>query len=204
MFDAMTDELLPTAFVDLADLSSMFSADLSAAMTAFGSTTTSSKPPTTTTTTSKDPHYTEPYVMQAVVCNSEADFPGHGDVNGGTQADAAKQFCNDHGTDDGTHLGISAPADGVINSLSDFITGPDQIGYNFTVYWPVNCVTAVDAQDIIDPLGSGKAAQECEGIMESAYSSCNNGGVGGYYMIGCLVYWFQGGRAPGDVLKNPY
>lgn len=46
-----------------------------------------------------------------------------------------------------------------INSLSDFITGPDQIGYNFTVYWPVHCVTAVGEQDIIDPLGSGKVGE---------------------------------------------
>lgn len=204
MFDSMTDESYPTAFLDLAELSSIFSRDLSAAMTAFGiassssSSSTTAKP--TSTTTSQDPHYTEPYVMQAVVCNNEDDFPGHGDVNGDTQAQAAQQFCSAHGAGEG----FSAPTKGVINSLSDYIVGDDQVGYNYTVYWPVNCVTSVDTQGVIDPLDSSKTAEECKGILESAFTSCNNGGVGGYYMVGCLVYWFQGGRAPGDVLKNPY
>ncbi|KAH6648205.1 hypothetical protein BKA67DRAFT_683676 [Truncatella angustata] len=179
MFDSMTDESFPTAFLELADLSSIFSLDMSAAMTAFGSTTpsTTSKTTTSATTTSKDPHYTEPYVMQAVVCNNEDDFPDHGDVNADNVAAAAEQFCTNHGTDET----ISAPTNGVINSLSDYIVGGDQIGYNITVYWPVNCVTSVDVQGVIDPLGSGKEAQECEGILESAYTSCNNGGVVGVY-----------------------
>ena len=54
-----------------------------------------------------------------------------------------------------------------------------------------------------NPLGkSGDNAISYSLILKNAYKECNNGGLGGYYDVGCLRYGFFPTRIPG-VFGNP-
>lgn len=71
VFDSVFEDVFPTAFLDAADVNSIFSGILSDASTAFGiaSTTTTNKPTTTTTTTTSPPTPT-PHA----ICNYYDEF----------------------------------------------------------------------------------------------------------------------------------
>ncbi|PGH18847.1 hypothetical protein AJ79_00260 [Helicocarpus griseus UAMH5409] len=63
--------------------------------------------------------------------------------------------------------------------------------------WKANCITDVDEQSVLEPLGDileGNAA--CPLLLLNNWKNCNNGGAGGWIEAGCLIYTFhpKGGK----------
>ncbi|KAH7120544.1 hypothetical protein EDB81DRAFT_914184 [Dactylonectria macrodidyma] len=153
--------------------------------------TTTEAPPPPVTTTEAPPVVTEPPVtpleLKPVVCVDENTLPGHGDINGDTQGNLADVFCEVEPLDNG--VSDMGPGDQPLERLRE---ANDEIHYYYSISWVDGCVTTVDRQDVLAPIGDGGAS--CKDILISTYSNCNNGGVGGYIDAGCLRYQFIGGQ----------
>ncbi|KAH6894711.1 hypothetical protein B0T10DRAFT_399106, partial [Thelonectria olida] len=144
--------------------------------------TTTEPPPVETTSPPQTPLELKP-----VVCENEADFPGHADVSPSAQNSYADLFCEIDTMDNGvTDMG---PGD---EPLERVRLDQHEITYYYSVSWIDGCVTSVDRQDVAEPLGSDGMA--CKDILVKAYSDCTNGGVGGYIDAGCLRYQFIGAK----------
>ncbi|KAJ3532557.1 hypothetical protein NM208_g8263 [Fusarium decemcellulare] len=69
--------------------------------------------------------------------------------------------------------------------------------YQFNIYWQDGCEldNGKTEQWALDPLDEGTnedyPALLCEKTLKGNYKDCNNGGVGGSRMAGCLVYKFR-------------
>lgn len=151
-----------------------------------------SAPPSTTT--EEPPEETPTAVLEEkpVVCNDEADFPGHADIQWDAVVNLANVACNDwKGTNDGI---ISDAGGGYSTSLQD---GSD-VNYAFSAIWIEGChIADATSQGVWDPLGNGEEDNEdtlCPNLFTQSYSACNNGGVGGYIDVGCVRYRFDGGK----------
>ncbi|KAF2125602.1 glycoside hydrolase family 55 protein [Dothidotthia symphoricarpi CBS 119687] len=157
----------------------------------YTSTSSSSTPPPTPDPTpppapAPPPNPTTPLEMKSVVCNNEANFPGHADINPVFQSSFADRYCEvDTGDSNIDTMGPGDPPLGVTRSDTF------NINYFYQIQWLDGCQTTVARQDVHDPLGDG--SHGCPDILNDAFSNCNNGGVGGYIDVGCLRYEFDGG-----------
>ncbi|KAH7627823.1 hypothetical protein B0T09DRAFT_402499 [Sordaria sp. MPI-SDFR-AT-0083] len=110
-----------------------------------------------------------PLALQNQQCYSESQWPKHGDVNEFSVKEAAKAACN------GKRSGMPL---------------------KMRVEWKEGCVLAaggVAEQEPRRPLGE-KGVDGKDGCYELFYNNwrnCNNGGVGGFRQVGCLVYSFS-------------
>jgi hypothetical protein len=68
----------------------------------------------------------------------------------------------------------------------------ERVWYSYQVGWQTgsDCATPkeLDAQG---PLGKDHK-NNCECLMRFAYKLCDNGGLGGFYKVGCAQYSYQG------------
>ncbi|KAH8686198.1 hypothetical protein BGZ61DRAFT_392794 [Ilyonectria robusta] len=128
-----------------------------------------------------------PLTRQAIVCHNEADFPGHADINGGSQDDYSTDFSGLSGPNGDDNLYDGA---GIIElSKSD----KHGVSYYYSVNWIDGCVTTQDTQNFRFPLGMGGIITAYLMVRED-YTKCTNGGVGGSVQVGCLLYTFTGGK----------
>ena len=155
---------------------------LSAPSSAFTTTTSSAA---ATTTADLQPMQM-PLTVGTVRCTPESQLPGHGAVAPGPQAEFAVQFCGDLGADHPVNL--IKPGDPPVRMEGHDLQG---VTYSYNVTWKSGCATSVQAQDLWLPVGAG--GPNCTGIQENNYKLCNNGGVGGKTLAGCLEYQFTGG-----------
>ncbi|KAF6821160.1 glucan-beta-glucosidase [Colletotrichum plurivorum] len=164
----------------------------SAPPTSIGPSTTSAPPPSTTT---KPATPVTPQTRGPINCFNEDDFPGHGDLQSGSQDGFSQAFSNmrtQMGDDD-----LIGPGDQPVK-----LRGTDShgINYDYSCSWVPGCVTEVEKQSFGFPLGSPSLITAYLLVRED-YTKCNNGGVGGSCQVGCLLYTFEGGR--GDEPTNP-
>ncbi|SMR51471.1 unnamed protein product [Zymoseptoria tritici ST99CH_3D1] len=148
------------------------------------------EPEPTTTTSEPEPIPTQsitPLEVISAECFDEADFPGHADIQGSDQSTFSDYFCNDWNDffDGQSDIG---PGEAVADLRVD--------GYGvndwYEISWVDGCVTTVDRQDVLDPLGEG--GETCKDIVTENYRRCSNGGVGGRSQAGCLLFSFTGGE----------
>lgn len=67
----------------------------------------------------------------------------------------------------------------------------------FNIYWKHGCVLEDGTKkvDLSNPLRQRSLyPSTCRDILSMNYRECNNGGVGGTYQVGCLIYEFKPGR----------
>ncbi|KAH7009573.1 hypothetical protein EDB80DRAFT_775982 [Ilyonectria destructans] len=138
-------------------------------------------------TTTQDAIPTTPLTRQAIVCHNEADFPGHADINGGSQDDYSTDFSGLSGPNGDDNLYDGAGT--VELSKSD----KHGVSYYYSVNWIDGCVTTQDTQNFRFPLGMGGIITAYLMVRED-YTKCSNGGVGGSVQVGCLLYTFTGGK----------
>ncbi|UKZ55537.1 hypothetical protein TrVGV298_009361 [Trichoderma virens] len=142
---------------------------------------------TSTSTTESPPEPTEmpktPLEVKPVVCEDEANFPGHGDVHKGDQKRQAESFCETYFLE-GQHDLYMGPQNTTVWATTGFI----ETNLYFSVSWIDGCETTVDSQNAMLPLGNDMA---CSDILVKTYRDCINGGVGGYIDAGCLRYQFN-------------
>ncbi|KAF2962903.1 hypothetical protein GQX73_g10672 [Xylaria multiplex] len=118
-----------------------------------------------------------------IVCNNEADFPGHADISSSWQKKFA-HIIHTFWKPDGGFMYSSSP---VIDAKLKDNHG---IMYEYSVAWVPTCITITDGQSFQFPLGTQDVT--AEGLLEDNYKLCNNGGVGGSRQVGCLKYTFIG------------
>ncbi|UKZ81306.1 hypothetical protein TrVFT333_009078 [Trichoderma virens FT-333] len=142
---------------------------------------------TSTSTTESPPEPTEipktPLELKPVMCEDEANFPGHGDVHKGDQKRQAESFCETYFLE-GQHDLYMGPQNTTVWATTGFI----ETNLYFSVSWIDGCETTVDSQNAMLPLGNDMA---CSDILVKTYRDCINGGVGGYIDAGCLRYQFN-------------
>ncbi|KAI1425534.1 hypothetical protein F5Y12DRAFT_747204 [Xylaria sp. FL1777] len=126
-----------------------------------------------------------------IVCNNEADFPGHADVSGNWQGNFAHVFGTLWMPEGGYMSNSSPPVDGKFKDNHG-------ISYEYSVSWIPMCVTTMDVQNFEFPLGEqggvNAGGVNAEALLKDDYKLCNNGGVGGSRQVGCLEYTFIGAK----------
>lgn len=129
--------------------------------------TTAAPPPVTTAQpppVSTDPPIT-PLELKPVVCEDEANFPGHADISPDSQGNLADRFCEVDTLDSGiTDMG---PGDAALESTR---LDTHEIKYFYSISWIDGCVTTVERQDVEKPVGDGGMA--CKDIFIQAFSNC--------------------------------
>ncbi|KAH7118659.1 hypothetical protein B0J13DRAFT_569518 [Dactylonectria estremocensis] len=143
--------------------------------------------PTEAPTTTQAAIPTSPLTRGAINCHLESDFPGHADINGGSQDDYSTEFSGLSGPNGDDNLYDGAGT--VELSKSD----KHGISYYYSVYWIDGCVTTQETQNFRFPLGIGSTITAYLNVRED-YTKCDNGGVGGSVQVGCLLYTFTGGK----------
>ncbi|KAI0205630.1 pectin lyase fold/virulence factor [Astrocystis sublimbata] len=140
--------------------------------------------PTTTppTTTPPEPEPTTPLTRGPINCFDESDFPGHADIQAGNQNGFAFDFSM---LDVKLERGPDDPP--IARRYSDRF----DVNYDYRCEWVSGCVTEVDEQNYILPLGTDTELTSYN-ILVDNYQKCNNGGVGGTTQVGCLFYTFTG------------
>lgn len=143
-----------------------------------------------------------PLELKPVVCEDEANFPGHADIRKDDQRLAAGVFCETYFSRD--HLRW-------MDSHDEAVTGIINVkgtSYSFSVSWIDGCETTVASQAPMYPFNGNDLS--CENIFVKAFKDCEfvfvrkemspanlfylgiNDGVGGYIDAGCLRYSFIG------------
>lgn len=137
------------------------------------------------------------------VCHDESDFPDHPPVDAALVDRGAEFFCR-------VRRQWYPGYEGVTNMTSDSATEEvtyqevnSRVNYSYELVWKDGdaCEYITDVQQIDKPIGG--EAWDCRTLFTTAYSGCNNGGVGGYLDAGCLRYTFTGGQDDGDVEFSP-
>ncbi|GAW22647.1 hypothetical protein ANO14919_121890 [Xylariales sp. No.14919] len=128
-----------------------------------------------------------PLQVLGIVCNNEADFPGHADVSPGYQKKYAQFFGDYAHPESGDMYSSTPPLDGKFQD-------PHGISYEYIVSWIPGCVTTVDRQSVQFPLGKDQKNVKARDILVNDFKRCNNGGVGGSTQVGCLKYAFIGAK----------
>ncbi|RYC55050.1 hypothetical protein CHU98_g11165 [Xylaria longipes] len=153
----------------------------------------------TTTTTEPTPTPTTvitPLQVFDIVCNSEADFPGHGDVSPGAQDNFAVHFSGLDGPGGSEYMSSTTP------TFEMKIADKHGISYDYSVGWVPGCVTTVDEQSFRYPLAVGDlnvvvgdpSKVTAYWLLRVVFTDCNNRGVGGKRQAGCLEYTFTGAK----------
>jgi hypothetical protein len=139
-----------------------------------------------------------PLVVNPPICHKESDFSGHGGVWGPNVARFADWWCSKYRLDmtmvhvwgDSLYLG---PGPEVYWGLW---VDEVEVTHYYSVRWVEGCITTVARQNVVYPLhpfGVWSETPACRDVLYSSYSSCNNGGVGGFTQVGCLMYEYTGG-----------
>ncbi|RWA04550.1 hypothetical protein EKO27_g10559 [Xylaria grammica] len=152
--------------------------------------TVTTESPTDTTSAESTPTPTvtiTPLQVIGIVCNNEADFPGHADVSPGYQKKYAQFFGDYAQPESGDMYSSTPPLDGKFRD-------PHGISYEYVVSWIPGCVTTVDRQSVQFPLGDGQKNVKARDLLVNDFKHCNNGGVGGSTQVGCLKYAFIGAK----------
>jgi len=179
--------LIPTSGSTASPSPSSSPSESSGSTTSPSPSSSPSESPSSTTSPSPSPSPSEPpkvpLKVNPPVCRDEDDYPGHADVWPGDQYQAAGWFCFDD----------------VPKSLGPDeyhyweTTGHHGVRYAFEIEWVDGCRTETETQDPIAPLDpGGDYGPQCLDLLRNAYKECNNGGVGGYIVVGCLRYEFWG------------
>ncbi|CCC05490.1 hypothetical protein SMACR_09287 [Sordaria macrospora] len=133
-----------------------------------------------------------PLALQNQQCYSESQWPKHGDVNEVSVKEAAKAACN------GKYITRMPQKMGKDSEAWEDVHTWRRSGMplKMRVEWKEGCVLAaggVAEQEPRRPLGE-KGVDGKDGCYELFYNNwrnCNNGGVGGFRQVGCLVYSFS-------------
>ncbi|KAJ5178836.1 hypothetical protein N7492_002046 [Penicillium capsulatum] len=119
-------------------------------------------------------------------CNDPKDLKGKdpGPVSSDQQAEETNTFC-----DMTKGKKLRAHDDPIKYELFDGNTGT---WYYYIVGWTTGCQSSVKEVDVEFPLGKDDK-NNCRSLMRWTYKLCgDNGGLGGYYEVGCLKYAFVG------------
>jgi hypothetical protein len=110
-------------------------------------------------------------------CWSEADFPGHADINGGDVTTEAMHFCLTDGTlfspdkekpEAALHSDFSK-----VHTYKRRKVGTHNINYDFQVDWKEGCVTSQDSQGVAYPTDpQGYTGLSCMDIMFDNHKKC--------------------------------
>ncbi|KAF6814456.1 glucan 1,3-beta-glucosidase [Colletotrichum sojae] len=116
--------------------------------TSVGPSTTSARPPPSTTSKPATP--VTPQTRGLIHCFNEDDFPGHGDLQSGSQ---------DHFSTDFSGLWMKMANGGLIGPGDPAVklrrTDSHRINYDYSCSWVPGCVTEVDKQSFSFPMGPG-------------------------------------------------
>jgi hypothetical protein len=104
-----------------------------------------------------------PLALKPVVCNNEADLPGHADIASKDQKGLAERFCEVDPSDNG--IVDMGPGGKFGRTRQDNY----DINYYYEISWVDGCKTTVEKQDLENPIGGGT---KCSDIFVSAYRSC--------------------------------
>ncbi|KAI8945111.1 hypothetical protein F4801DRAFT_594424 [Xylaria longipes] len=141
-------------------------------------------------------HYNGAHTNTNNLCNSEADFPGHGDVSPGAQDNFAVHFSGLDGPGGSEYMSSTTP------TFEMKIADKHGISYDYSVGWVPGCVTTVDEQSFRYPLAVGDlnvvvgdpSKVTAYWLLRVVFTDCNNRGVGGKRQAGCLEYTFTGAK----------
>lgn len=107
-----------------------------------------------------------PLELKPVVCEDEANLPGHADIRAGDQRLTASIFCADYFSILHTHY---------MNSQNETVSGSANAAgtsYFYSVSWIDGCQTTVDVQDPRVPLEDTKLT--CTKILVKAFKDCKS------------------------------
>lgn len=117
-------------------------------------------------------------------CFDPKDVKDHGPVSSETQAEHIPEFC-----DKTKGVKLKAGDDPIELKVFDMNDG---IWYYYVVGWAKNCQSTVKEVDAEFPLGKDHK-NNCRSLTRWTYKLCgDNGGIGGWYEVGCLRYAFAG------------
>jgi hypothetical protein len=129
----------------------------------------------------------ESLVWHDVSCYASDEFGSHKDIYATTQQNYAGFACPDTES-----KMITKDDESTFISYQRWAYGAP---YLFNIYWKDGCElkSGKTEQDVADPLEEGVEPESrlCQDTLASAYKDCNNGGTGGSWQAGCLVYEFQ-------------
>ncbi|KUJ21671.1 uncharacterized protein LY89DRAFT_729181 [Mollisia scopiformis] len=140
--------------------------------------------PTTTTTSAiaSSKPTVAPLTLGPQQCNSAADFPGHKDI----EPDTLNYYI-------GFACAGSALTSDTISSTSNPTTPinveVNGVYYYLAITWVEGCTNTVSSQHPYEPI-PGNTDVTCGSLFENDYKNCDNTGVGGSIVVGCLQYTF--------------
>ncbi|KAK8057682.1 hypothetical protein PG996_011619 [Apiospora saccharicola] len=127
-------------------------------------------------------------------CNSEADFPGHGAIQGDNVRLGSQQACMN------TALAEDEMYDG--KAPITYSATLNDVPYYFAISWVRGCKTTVGSASPAQPLNQTSLDTPnhdvvCTDLLYDNWLNCTgNGGVGGYVDAGCLRYNFTPTASP--------
>ncbi|RFU78157.1 fc receptor [Trichoderma arundinaceum] len=140
-------------------------------------------------TESPSPEPTEdsktPLELKPIVCEDEANLPGHADIREEDLKLSTDIFCASFFSR--LHIHHMDSQNETVSDIID-IAGTS---YFYSISWVGSCETTVDTQDPRKPLGDTGVSRTK--LFVKSFKDCVNGGVGGYIDAGCLRYQFIGG-----------